>query len=271
MSAPRLMDNLAAAWGVLSRTPAGLITDVDGTISPIVDQPEKAGIHPEARPLLARLASRLHLVAAVSGRPIEHLVRVLDVEGMVYVGNHGLEWREQGRSQPVSEAESYLPAVTEALRDLAERLGSWPGVFVEDKGITGAVHYRQAPDREEARVAILEAISRSQAARGLQAAEGRMVVNILPPIRADKGTAVDRLIRHFELHGVLYMGDDVTDVDAFRALRQVRADGQCLTLSVAVVSLEAPLDLRAEADYTVSGVDEVVRFLQHAAEWLEGA
>jgi trehalose 6-phosphate phosphatase len=271
MSAQRLMDDLTAAWAVLSREPAGLITDVDGTISPIVERPEEAGIHPEARGLLGRLSSRLPLVAAVSGRPIEHLVRVLGVEGMVFVGNHGLEWWEQGRSAPVPEAEPYLSAVSAALSDLRARLGSLPGVFVEDKGVSGAVHYRQAPDREVARRAVLDAISQSPSARVLQAAEGRMVVNILPPIRADKGTAVERLVRHWELRGALYLGDDVTDLDAFRALREIRAAGQCLTLSVAVVSPEAPAELEREADCTVASVDEVIAFFQRTLDWLEGA
>jgi trehalose 6-phosphate phosphatase len=269
MRAQRLMDNLAAAWAVLSNASAGLITDVDGTISPIVERPEEAGIHPEARGLLRGLASHLPLVAAVSGRPIEHLVRVLDVEGMVYVGNHGLEWWEQGRSAPIPEAEPYLSAVSAALRDLGARLESLPGVFVEDKGVTGAVHYRRAPDREAARRAVLEAIAQSPPAQGLQAAEGRMVVNILPPIKADKGTAVERLARRWQLRGALYLGDDVTDLDAFRALREMRAAGERLTLSVAVVSREAPAELEREADYTVGSVDEVIEFLRRALEWRE--
>jgi trehalose 6-phosphate phosphatase len=271
MSAERLMDNLAAAWAVLSSAPAGLITDVDGTISPIVERPEEAGIHPEAHGLLERLARRLALVAAVSGRPIEHLVRVLDVDGMVYVGNHGLEWWEQGRSSPVPEAEPYLDAISAALDDLGARLGSVPGVFVEDKGVTGAIHYRQAPDRESARQAVLDAISQSPPARDLHAAEGRMVVNILPPIKADKGIAVERLVRHWELRGALYLGDDVTDLDAFRTLREMRAAGQCFTISIAVASREAPLELEREADYTVESVEEVIEFLRRTLAWFEGA
>ena len=269
MSAPRLMENLEAAWAVLSRAPAGLITDVDGTISPIVDQPESAGVPPGARLALARLASRLPLVAAVSGRPIDHLVRTVGVDGMVYVGNHGLEWWEEGRSAPVPEAQPYLADVSATLQDLSERLRSLPGVLVEDKGVSGAVHYRLSPDRAAAREAILEAIAKSSPARRLATAEGRMVVNILPPVRADKGTAVERLIRHWELQGALYIGDDVTDLDAFRALREVRAAGQCLTLSVAVMSREAPPELESEADYRVDSVDEVMTFLQQVVEWLE--
>ena len=269
MSSLRLMDNLPAAWAVMSSAPAGLITDVDGTISPIVERPEEAGVHPDARDLLARLAAKLPLVAAVSGRPIEHLVRVLAVDGMVYVGNHGLEWWEHGRSSPVSEAVPYVSSVASTLRDLRARLGSMPGVFVEDKGVTGAVHYRQAPDRDAARRAILDAISESPPAKTLHAVEGRMVVNILPPIKADKGTAVERLARHRALRGVLYLGDDVTDLDAFRALRQMRETGQRTTLSVAVVSREAPAELEREADYIVASVEEVVNFFRQLAEWLE--
>ena len=265
---PNLLANLSEAWVVLSRVPAGLITDVDGTLSPIVDQPERSGVDPEVPDLLSRLAARLALVAAVSGRPMDQLTSMLPVDSMVYVGNHGLEWREGGRSTVVKEAQPYLPAMAETMRCLRERLRE-PGLLVEDKGPTGSVHYRLHPNPAEARETILRTIGRCPSARGLRWSDGRMVVNLMPPVQADKGTAVETLVHRWGLRGAIYLGDDVTDVDAFRALRSLRQSGECSTLGIAVASPEAPAELYLEADYRLDGVDAVVAFLGQTVGWLE--
>lgn len=265
---PNLLDHLPLAWRVLSSEPAGLITDVDGTISPIVARPEAAGVDPRARRLLEGLVGHLELVAALSGRRAAEAAQLVAVPDMVYVGNHGLEWWEEGGATIVPEARVFQPAVTETVAWLRRRL-HLPGVLVEDKGITGAVHYRLAADPSGAREAILEAVENCPSARYLRVAHGRMVVNILPPIPADKGTAVQELVRRRSLRGALYLGDDVTDVDAFRALRSLRDSGVCQTLAVAVISPEAPSDLAREGDCALDGVEAVVRFLEAAVGWCE--
>ncbi len=263
-----LLDNLFEAQRVLSAEPAGLIADVDGTLSAIVDRPEEARVHPEVSGLLARLVVRLPLVAAVSGRSMDQLLSMLPVDSMVYVGNHGLEWWEDGRSTVVGEARPYLPAMAETMRCLRERLRG-PGLLVEEKGPTGTVHYRLSPNPAEARETILQAISRCPSAREMRWSDGRMVVNLLPPVRADKGTAVERLVRGRGLRGAIYLGDDVTDLDAFRVLRSLRRSGECSALTVAVAGPEAPSALYSEADYRLDGVDAVVAFLRQMAGWLE--
>lgn len=267
MSLPRdLLAHLPSAWTVLSSRPSGLITDVDGTISRIADRPEAARVHPRVPDLLGRLGTRLDLVAAVSGRPTGQLPSMLAVDGMVYVGNHGLEWWEDGRAAVVPEAQAYVPTVAATMRYLRERLDV-AGVVVEDKGATGTVHYRLSGDAESARRAILQAVAGCPSAGDLLVAEGRKVVNILPPVRADKGTAVERLIRLRGLRGAIYLGDDATDLDAFRALRAMRKSGACATLAVAVASDEALADVFREADYTLDGVEAVASFLEQAADW----
>ncbi len=256
-----LADPLESARRVLGTTPSGLITDVDGTLSPIADRPESARVAPETRGVLRRLARRLALLSAVSGRPVVQLARMVGVAEMVYVGNHGLEWREGGRPRVLPQAQPYLPAVEAAMEWLKRRL-TLPGVLVEDKGITGAVHYRLSPEPESARRAILEAIAQCPAARGLRIVQGRKVVEIRPPVRADKGAAVEELVRRFRLQGVLYLGDDTTDLDAFRVLRSLRDSGRHQTLVGAVISLEGPPELAREADFLLEGVEGVVEFLR---------
>lgn len=259
---------LAAARALLSRRPAALVTDVDGTISHMASRPEEARVQPDIVALLSRLVGRLDLVAAVSGRSIEQLRPMVGVEGMVYVGNHGLEWWEQGRSTVAPEARPYLPAVEATMAWLQERL-ELPGVLVEEKGATGSVHYRLSPDSDAARRAILQAVSHCPPARDLQVAEGRMVVNLRPPVPADKGSAVEQLVRRRGLRGVLYLGDDVTDLDAFRALRALRRSGECATFLMGVNSPEAPPGLAEGADHLLNGVDAVASFLQEVVNWLE--
>ncbi|MHB0869000.1 MAG: trehalose-phosphatase [Chloroflexota bacterium] len=266
-TAPRL-DALAAARTLLSQRPAALVTDVDGTISPIVSRPEEARVQPGIVPLLRRLAGPLDLVAAISGRSIAQLRPMIDVEGMVYVGNHGLEWWDRGQATIAPEARPYLPALEATMMWLRERL-ELPGVLVEDKGATGSVHYRLSPDPAAARQTILQTVAQCPSARDLQVAEGRMVVNLRPPVPADKGTAVERLVRRWGLRGVLYLGDDLTDLDAFQALRSLRQSGECDALLVGVASPEAPPGLIEGADHLLSSVDAVESFLRDLAEWLD--
>lgn len=263
---PNLLSNLAEARALLSCRPSGLITDVDGTISPIVREPGAAAVRTDARRWLGLLAGRLELVAALSGRPVADLVRMLDVPGMVYVGNHGLEWWENGRAAVAPEAEPYLSVVAAAVRELSDRLQHLPGALVESKGASATVHYRLSPDPDAARGAILEAIAGSPSGQRLRVAGGRMVVNLLPPVRVDKGTAVERLVLLRKLRAVVYLGDDLTDLDAFRAVRSLRESGRAKGIAVAVASAESPGELLAEADYLLDDVEAVVCFLRQMVD-----
>lgn len=265
MSTPSdLLQHLATVVAVLSRRPAGLITDLDGTICPIADRPDDVRVPPRVRLLLARLAQRLDLVAVVSGRSVEEARHLIGVEGIVYVGNHGLEWWEQGRALVDREAEGYASVIRAALDQLRKRsLG--PGIILEEKGATASIHYRQSPTPATTRNAILDAVAPLAAASQLRVQEGRMVVNLLPPVPGDKGTAVEKLVRSRGLQGVVYLGDDLTDLDAFRALRRMRQSGLCRALCVAVASPEAPTDLLDESDYFLTDVESVVKLLEALA------
>ena len=267
---PSLLDRPQALWELLARKPAGLITDVDGVLSPIAGRPDGALVHPRVPDLLRRVVGRLGLVAAVSGRPIPQLLQMVPVDGMVYVGNHGLERWKEGRATVVPEAQPFLPSIAATMRHLRDRL-DFPGALVEDKGASGSIHYRLSEDPAATRHAILQALAECPSARGLQIAEGRMVVNVLPPIEVNKGTAVEMLVRDWHLSGAIYLGDDVTDVDAFLALKSLRRSGVCDGLSVAVSSPEAPSDLIEEADYLLEGVDAVVCLLEQMAAHVSGA
>lgn len=264
--APSVFDRLDLIEEWLRRRPVGLIADVDGTISEIAPAPEDARVGETIRATLRRLAERLDLVAAVSGRPAAEVHSLVGVPEMVYVGNHGLERWVDGQVVAHPAAAEHVGAVRSALEEL-RRVVVGPGLVFEDKGVTASIHYRLAPDRELARRSVLEALGHLAGARGLRVTEGRMVVELRPPVAVDKGSAVRDLLERHRLSAALYLGDDRTDLDAFRALRSWRAGGDGrLGVAVAVLSREGPTDLAAQADVTVSGVAQAERLLRWIAE-----
>ncbi|MBI2906989.1 MAG: trehalose-phosphatase [Chloroflexi bacterium] len=267
MSPDNLFQHLDEVEALLARCPFGLITDVDGTISEIAPSPAEARVSPRCREALARLVDKLAVVAAISGRPALEAREMVGVEGMVYLGNHGLEWvNEIGKLEFSPRAEEYRDQVKLALREISN-VECCPGVLLEDKGLTGAVHYRMASDPEDARRDILISIALSPSASGLRITQGRKVIELRPPIDLNKGFAVEWLMREHGLSGAIYVGDDLTDVDAFGALHAL-SRGAFRGLALAVASGESPLPLLENADYVLEGVSEVERFLEWLAEKL---
>ncbi len=226
----------------LARLPprGAVLLDVDGTLAPIVARPEDARVPEETRAVLRGLRDRYALVACVSGRAGVDAQRIVRVEGLIYVGEHGLELEP--------EAERWAPR----LAAFADRTGEWPA---ERKRLTLAYHWRTAADETEA-LGVLEGIAGRAAAEGLVVRWGRKVLELRPPVAADKGTAVRRLLGERGLTRALYAGDDTTDLDAFRAL-----DGLELGVRVAVASAEAPPGLRESADIVVGTTEELRELL----------
>ncbi len=217
----------------------GVLLDVDGTLAPIVDRAEDAAVPQPTRELLRRLAGRYALVACVSGRPEGDARRVVGVEELVYVGEHGL-----GLDPRSAEWTGRLDRLLAAV--------DWPA---ERKPHSAAFHYRTAGD-EEAALAELHGVAELATELGLRPHWGRKVLEVRPPVDADKGTAVRMLLGERGLDRGIYAGDDSTDLDAFRGL-----DGLELAVRVAVVSDEGPNELPGAADIVVGGTGELVELL----------
>jgi trehalose 6-phosphate phosphatase len=219
---------------------AAVLLDVDGTLAPIAARPEDARVPDETRAEVERLAGRYALVACISGRPGPEAARLVGADGVRYVGEHGLELEP--------EAEAWAKRLAQFAAGV-----DWPAE--EGKRLTLSFHYRTAPEREP----YLREVAQRAQDEGLRPRWGRRVLEIRPPLEADKGTAVQRLLAESELRRALYAGDDATDLDAFRAL-----DGLELGVRVAVVSDEAPPDLTGTADITVPdpvGLAQLLRML----------
>ena len=258
MGAALPLTDLSPLLPLLRERPFGLITDLDGTISVTAPTPDQAIVSPACRRYLEAIAARAELVAVVSGRPVEDARRLVGLEGIAYVGLHGFSlpvppvWTEESIAHYTVLARGLLGELRRAI--------SLPGVLLEDKGPLIALHYRQAADTVVAREAILDAIGAAVSARGFAVHEGKMAIELRPPIpAAHKGTVVRHLVGQHGLRSVLYIGDDVTDIDAFRALREATAFRGA---SAVVVTRETPSDVLEAADYRLEGVA--------GAEWLLG-
>ena len=209
---------------------AALFLDVDGVLAPIVPRPEDARVPEETRAELRRLNERYALVACISGRASAEAQRIVGISELVYVGNHGLELD--------GEAAGWGERLQQFLADVA-----WPAT--ENKQLTASLHYRGSEDESAAHAALEEVKTRAEL-EGFVARFGRKVLEVLPPLDVNKGTAVRQLLAERNLSRALYAGDGTTDLDGFRAL-----DGLPLAVRVAVSSDEGPRELREVADIVV--------------------
>lgn len=229
------IDLLAAEPGL-----AAVLLDVDGTLAPIVPRPEDSAVPEETKEELRRLVTRYPLVGCVSGRPGEEAAAIVGVEGLIVVGEHGLELEPDA-----ARWAGTIARIADGAQRPAER-----------KPLSAAFHFRSDPDPERA-VAELRELEEEARRQGLRTRWGRKVLEILPPVEASKETAVRRLLAERGLRRGLYAGDDATDLDAFRAL-----DGLELGVRVGVRSGEAPAGLVEASDVVVDGPSGLLELLR---------
>ncbi len=265
-------DVLRRCLDVLSRAPAGLVTDIDGTISAIAPTPAEAVVAEGAREALARLTARLAFVGVVTGRSAAVAETMVGVPGLTYVGNHGMERRQAGIDWSHPGALAASEAMRTALREFAakaEAVGQTDGLVIEDKRLSGSIHYRLAPDPDAARAALLPLAVAVAQRHGLIVTEGRLIFEVRPSVVVNKGTAIVDLVAEHRLRGVIFLGDDLTDVDGFRALRVLRDSGEVATLRVGVLAPETQPQVLEESDVTVYGVVSCVALLGAIADTLD--
>jgi trehalose 6-phosphate phosphatase len=230
---------------------AGILLDFDGTLAEIVARPELARPAEGVRRVLGELAQRYRLVAIITGRRSEEAAALLDVPSAAVFGLYGFEGEATELVAPV------VPRAQAAARVV-------PEAWVEDKGASIAVHYRQAPDPSSAREALVVALRPVATEVGLELVQGKMVVELIPWGRPMKGEAVERLVGEHDLEAVLYAGDDQADIEAFRALDRSARRGLA-TIRVAVRGDETPAPLLQAADVVVEGPAGLVELLRELA------
>ncbi len=214
--------------------------------------------------MLDRLVACYPLVGIVSGRAPADVAARVQVDGLLYAGNHGLEQLIAGEVALHPKAQPYMDRMQRA----AAELQSWllPGMTLEDKGVTISLHYRRAA----APAAVVDELGpRLQAyadERGLRLNHGRMVYELRPPVDVDKGSAFRQIVDKYGLTAALYAGDDTTDVDVFKIARQMRAAGEIHGVAVGVKSAETPPTVVEYADLLVEGVGEMESLLAWLVE-----
>ncbi|MBI2866761.1 MAG: trehalose-phosphatase [Chloroflexi bacterium] len=260
-----VFSHLEAVRSALHPRPRALLTDLDGTLAPMAPTPYDVKVTSGCRAALASLRPLFDLVGVVTGRPALLAREMVGIPDLLYIGGHGLERLEEGRVIPAEGTEPYPPLIREALARLQLVLPD-PCLTFEDKGLSANIHYRRCADQAAARDAVFRAIAADAVAGRLQAKEARLHIELRPPLPLDKGTAIEALCRQRRLRSVVYIGDDSTDLDAYRGLRTAAEGARVTALLIAVATAEAPPGLIAQADYTVEGVNGVERFLRWLAE-----
>lgn len=259
----------AARLAPLRREPerAAILTDVDGTLAPIVERAEDAAVPAAAREALAALSERYGLVGCISGRRAEEARRLVGLDSLAYAGNHGLELLLPGEDA-VQPDPSVAGRETEAAEFLAALDGGRlaVGLRQEDKGPIQALHWRGSPD-EAAAEARAHEIANEAGKAGLEPRWGRKVLELRPLGGGGKDGAVASLLADPRLDRATYAGDDRTDLDAFRRLRELQEEGRLsAAVCVGVLSAEAPAELAEESDLTVGGLDGWLAILEWLAE-----
>jgi trehalose 6-phosphate phosphatase len=243
---------------------AAVLLDIDGTLAPIVRHAADAHVPEATRALLIEIAKRYGVVGCVSGRRATTARQIVAIGTIAYVGNHGGELLRPGTTRP--ELDPEVAAWTERVRQFAARTYTAEHqrirVRSEDKDAIAAFHWRGAPDEAAAAAAVGE-IARRALQEGLAVHWGRKVLEVRPPVDLDKGLGIAALLRGQSIATALYVGDDTTDLDAFRGLRSLVKDGALTTaICAAVSSDEAPPELAAEADLLIDGTGGVRGLLE---------
>ncbi|TWD81812.1 trehalose 6-phosphatase [Kribbella amoyensis] len=260
-----------AGWEAMVRDPAGAVisSDFDGTLSPLVEDPAMSRAADGALDAMARLARSVNQVAIVTGRPALVATELSGVTGhpglgkLVVLGHYGLERWEAATGSVTSDpvpagveaARAQLPAVLES--------AGLPDAFVEDKESSLAVHTRRLPDPEGALETLRSPLTELAESVELRLEPGNLVLELRPP-GIDKGVAMRRLVETTGARSVLYAGDDLGDLAAFRALAELRGDGLAAVLVAARSS--GATELTEAADIVVDDPAGVVTVLTALAD-----
>jgi trehalose 6-phosphate phosphatase len=258
---------LSEALAPLRATPerAAILLDIDGTLAPIVEHAADAHVPESTRQLLIAVARTYGLVGCVSGRRASEARAMVSIGTINYIGSHGVELLRAGWTEAVLDAgvEEWVRRIREFGREADTAEVRKHRIRLEDKGAIVAFHWRGTHDEEAART-VIDAIARRAEAAGLHTHWGRKVLEVRPPIKIDKGAGITRLLAEAgdEIDSALYVGDDTTDLDAFRALARFVEEGRLKrAIRVGVSSDEGPSAIAGEADFVVDGPEGVRELL----------
>ena len=261
-----LFENIQTVDALLNaREKTILLTDFDGTLTPIQKHPDLAALSEEVLQLLAKLSSNKAVsLGIITGRSLKQIKKLVHIRGILYVANHGIEMEGPGIRSTCPEAEKARSTLWHIYMKLFKSLRHIKGIYVEDKGLSISLHYRAVKKKGDIEfvTSTLHAITKHFLDRKmLSLSTGKMVYEIRPPVEWNKASTIQWLLAHYfpeefsEGALLIYLGDDKADIEVFDSLR-----GKGLTIFVG-----NPLDTSA-ANYYVNSPDEVKAFLEHLYE-----
>jgi len=263
---PRTSAGRAGLAALIARPAQALIAvDFDGTLSPIVDDPAAARALPAATAVLRRLAGLAGTVAIITGRPAAeaaHLAGISEVPGVIVLGHYGSERWEAGELSSPAPSAGLATARAEIGAVLAAAAAA-EGTFVEDKRYAVAVHTRRTASPQAELDRLRKPVTALANRAGLAVEPGRFVLELRPP-GSDKGLALGELAAQRQAGAVMFCGDDLGDVPAFRTVKRLRSAGTP-GLAVCSGSAEVP-ELAVEADLVVAGPAGVTELLDGIAD-----
>lgn len=250
--------------------PMAIYTDIDGTISPIAPTPAAATLMPGAADALKAIAGLGVRVVAISGRAAADARRMVGLDQIDYAGNHGFELLTSGGSVVSEQVAAGSVAVQSALAELALVAHELPtGVLIEDKTFTGSVHYRLTADPAAAAINLKHILSAIAERTGVVITEGRLVYELRPPIHINKGVFAANDIHLHKIETAAFLGDDLTDLDGFRAIHGLVETGELTAgAAIGVRAAESAAEVIAESDLLVDGVAGMVSELDSFARLL---
>ncbi|WP_327671159.1 MULTISPECIES: trehalose-phosphatase [unclassified Streptomyces] len=270
--APRTTAGRDGLNALLAHPRQGIVAiDFDGTLAPIVPDPDQARAHPDVVPALAALAPKVAAIAVVTGRPASVAVRhggfagVPGLEHLVVLGHYGAErWDAVTGTVSAPAPHPGVATVRAELPGVLAESNLWHDTYIEEKGRAVAVHTRRAKDPQAAFDTLREPLAELAARHGLIVEPGRMVLELRPP-GVDKGVALTEYVREVGAESVLYAGDDLGDLPAFAAVEKLRSDG---VPGLLVAADTVVTELADRADLLVEGPGELAAFFSGLAQRL---
>jgi trehalose 6-phosphate phosphatase len=259
---------------VLRNTPSGLFSDFDGTLSEVAPTPGEATAYPGAAEALSRAARLVDVAGIITGRAVADARSKMETDDILFVGNHGLEWFENGQHVDHEAGLAAERAIAETLETVERRLAdviSTEHMIWENKRLTASIHFRNVDDPVAVGMALLPIVEEEGTARNLKVSGGKMLFELRPNVVVSKGTALEQIIRSRGLKGAVFFGDDVTDVDGFRALHALRGSEGIETLAIAIRSRDVHPSVIAESDIVLEGVADTVKVLERVADLLSAS
>jgi trehalose 6-phosphate phosphatase len=246
---------------------SAILSDIDGTLAPIVQRPEDAGVPEPTRRALSALADRYCLVACVTGRRAMQARKLVGLDNLVYIGIHGFErlTPEDSEALPNPRLEGNTENARAFVEVVAKQRIAEAGLRVEDKGSVQALHWRGAPDENYARLCAQE-IGEEAASHDLVPHLGRKVLELRPPVPINKGTAMSVLLDEHPVRRCLYAGDDHTDVHVFLRLKAMVESGELESaVCIGIAADESPPEISELADFVADSPAEFVPVLEYLA------